>query len=154
MPAYDVTWSASSTVANRVEDGIFGLKHSPIVQISILFNLFMVQHQRNWGKAPKRMELAVLMSFVSMFSHINMLPYYQTSDGAWNQEPEHVTPTTNRPCWSFHVWCSCLAFYFYTFPSRTLLWSKSSHACTHNACFLWLAQKNSLVWSQDKSHVQ
>lgn len=73
----------------QLEWRIFGLKHSPIVQISILFNLFMVPHQRNWGKASKRggfpatqMELAVLMSLVSMFSHINILPYYQTSDGA------------------------------------------------------------------------
>lgn len=68
----------------QLEWRIFGLKHSPI-----LFNLFMVPHQRNWGKTSKRggfpatqMELAVLMSLVSMFSHINTFPHYQTSDGA------------------------------------------------------------------------
>lgn len=73
----------------QLEWRIFGLKHSPIVQISILFNLFMVPRQRNWEKASKRgsfpathMELAVLMSLVSMFGHINTLEHYQTSNGA------------------------------------------------------------------------
>lgn len=164
MPDSYVTRSALSTVANTVEDSIFGLKHSYIIQLSILFTLFMVSHQKGWQKASKwegfpatQMELAVLVSLVSMFSHFKMPQYYQTSDGAWNQEPQYMTPTTNRPCGSFPVWRSCLAFWWitltnvrtYTFPSRTLLWNKTSPAAKYNAPFLWLAQKNSLVWSQD-----
>lgn len=106
--SYDVTRSALDTVADTAEDSIFGLKHSHIVQISILFTLFLVSHQKGWQKASKwegfpatQIELAVFVSLIYMFSHIKIPPNDQTSDGAWNQETTvlSVTPTAKRLCW-------------------------------------------------------
>ena len=68
-----------------MKNSIFGLKHSHIIQISFLFTFYGLTAKRFAKGTQMRFSshtMAVLGSLVYMFSHIKMLLYIQTLDGA------------------------------------------------------------------------